>query len=53
LKLQDSPVRESAYALAIVGGDRRSPTQVAAVHGRRDEVSMVGARLAAATYWAR
>ncbi len=52
LKLQDSTnSRAGMYGLAIVLGDQAlADAQVAAVHGRRDEVSMVGARLAAATY---
>ena len=52
LKLQDSTnSRVGLYALAIVVGDHAlADAQVAAVHGRRDEVAMVGARVGAANY---
>jgi serine/threonine protein kinase/tetratricopeptide (TPR) repeat protein len=52
LKLQDSTnTRAGLYTLAIVTGDRAlAEAQVAAVQGRRDEVTMVVTRMAGATY---
>jgi tetratricopeptide (TPR) repeat protein len=52
LKLQDSTsARAGLYTLATVTGDRAlADSQVALVRGRRDEVTMVVSRMAAATY---
>ena len=52
LKLQDSTsARAGLYTLATVTGDRAlADSQVALVRGRRDEVTMVVTRMAAATY---